>query len=117
LDKFSTIHNLDFLSRPYASPIDDGSKWQQFKIGTCNGLWGCTDTAYVILAIDNTKRGNGHLTDVFQWFELACKRDNIDLKILQIFNNGFRRHLIEKRGFKIINEHDLIKKFRTVRTS
>lgn len=112
LEKFSTIHKLDFYSRPYDSPINDSHAWQQFQIGTCEGLWGCSDTAYVILALDNTERNNGHLIDVFQWFEHACRRDNMDLKILEILNQGFKRHLIKKRGFKPYRENDLIKEFR-----
>ena len=68
--------------------------------------------AYEIISVINDKRGNGHLDDVFQWFEYAAKRDGRALKILEFFNGEFKRHCIEKRGFiSIPGTDDVIKIF------
>ena len=101
---FQSSHSLDFevadwIMGPYV----------QFRIGTCHGLWNATANSYDILAIDNKEKGNGHLEDVFEWFENSCKRDNRDLKILEVWNQDFKQHLIEKRGFVDIGKDNLIK--------
>ena len=103
---FQSEHKLDF----------EVAKWimgpyMRFRIGTCHGLWGVTKTSYDILVIKNDVKGNGHLDDMFQWFENSCKRDNRDLKILEIWNSKFKTHLINKRGFKLIDEFTAIKIF------
>jgi hypothetical protein len=107
---FQSTHNLDFLSAHWDNPANRHN-WQVFKIGTCHGQWNMIDDSYVILAIINEKPGNGHLQDVFDWFENSCRRDNKSLKILHLWNYGFARHLITKRGFRYFNEEDLIKEF------
>ena len=112
-----TTHHLDFLSRemPRTALDDicaelvacglvvdddpDGPPWTEFVIGTCRGAWRCTDDAYEILAIINTAPGNGHFEDVLEWFEFSCRRDGKKFRFLQLENQGFKRHLIEKRGF------------------
>ncbi len=43
--------------------------------------------------------GNGHLEDVFEWFEYACIRDCKGLIIREFFNDRFYNHCIEKREF------------------
>lgn len=106
-DIFHSTHNLyfevaDWIMGPYV----------QFRIGTCHGLWNVTDKSYDILAIDNKERGNGHLEDVFEWFKNSCRRDNKDLKVLEVWNKRFQKHLIEKRGFVDIGGNNVIKKFR-----
>lgn len=81
----------------------------EFQIGTCHGLWKCKNRQYQILAIDNDEPGNGHLDDVFEWFENSCKRDGYNLVIQELWNLGFKKHLIEKRGFKPLGKDNLIK--------
>ncbi|MCL2596250.1 MAG: hypothetical protein FWD66_01020 [Paludibacter sp.] len=88
----TTTHNLDFETALYFN-------YYRYRVGTCHGLWGVDKDYYYILAIKNEERHNGHLEDVFQWFEYSCKRDNYNLIILEIMNKDFYRHLIEKRGF------------------
>lgn len=70
-----------------------------FRVGTCEGQWFCTDLAYCILTVMNSKPGNGHLEDVFQWFEFSCKRDKKALMVLELMNDRFKKHCIQKRGF------------------
>lgn len=104
---FQSSHALNFEVADWVM-----GPYVQFRIGTCHGLWNATDNSYDILAIDNKEKGNGHLEDVFEWFENSCKRDNKDLKVLEVWNKTFKRHLIEKRGFNDIGKDNLIKYFK-----
>jgi hypothetical protein len=91
-----TTHRLEFeiAEWPYSSDI------LLFRVGSCTGQWFSSDFAYHILSILNEKPGNGHLQDVFEWFEASCLRDGKALMIMDFFNPEFKRHCIEKRGFK-----------------
>ncbi len=110
--KFQSKHKLDFEVAPYENNIDPENNWLRFRIGTCHGLWASTNHTYDILAIDNTDPGNGHLDDVFEWFENSCKRDKRHLRVLEIMNQPFKMHLIFKRKFKVIgNSDNVIKNF------
>ena len=93
--EFKSTHNLEFLCAPWWT-----GDFIQFKIGTCTGLWTSTPDAYQILAVTNDNSGNGHLQDVFDWFENSCKRDKRCLEILEVWNEKFKEHLISKRGFE-----------------
>lgn len=109
-----TKHNLPFEAAPSPYNIfNDGH--QLFRIGTCEGQWGFTPDSYYILSVKNSAKGNGHLDDVFEWFEYSCKRDNRNLLVLECLNNTFYKHLIDKRGFIALdkNEENLIKVFNT----
>ena len=88
-----TEHKLDFLSRQWSD------EWNIFKIGTCGGQWSATEDAYIILSFINDEPGNGHLNDVFEWFEHSCKRDKKNLIVMEVMNEGFYMHLLTKRGF------------------
>lgn len=90
-----TQNRLDFECAN--SPYSEGHK--MFRIGTCDGQWGCTSDSYFILSVINKEAGNGHLNDVFEWFEYSCKRDNKNLLVLECMNNDFYNHLLNKRGF------------------
>lgn len=112
---FTSTHQLPFEVAEYPNlfpPKPGEAEWRAFRIGSCEGLWRSTQWAYEILSIVNKQPGNGHLTDVFEWFENSCKRDGKALKILELLNSQFRRHLIDRRGFKPVGESDLIKSFR-----
>lgn len=89
-----TTHKLDFETAPGVygpHPV--------FRVGTCNGQYGSTKDSYYILSVINDEPGNGHLDDVFEWFEHSCKRHGKNLLVLECFNPGFYLHLISKRGF------------------
>lgn len=103
---FTTTHKLDFE----VSVQNRSEDFYRFRIGTCHGLWRATADTYDILAVYNNKPGNGHLEDVFQWFSASCRRDGRDLRVMEIMNEDFLRHLIEKRGFVAEGDH-CIKKF------
>jgi hypothetical protein len=97
---FKTEHNLIFEVAEWPLNLDEGNPWHKFRIGTCEGLWRDGGSAYEILAIVNSTPNNGHLIDVFQWFEHSCKRDKKSLKIIELLNDDFKKHLIKKQGFK-----------------
>jgi hypothetical protein len=81
-----------------------------FRIGTCEGQWFAIEHSYCILSVLNNNPGNGHLDDVFEWFEFSCKRDKKALLVLEVMNDRFKQHLITKRGFnEVPGKPDLIK--------
>ncbi|MEK6884973.1 MAG: hypothetical protein AABY22_35405 [Nanoarchaeota archaeon] len=108
-NSFITTHNLDFEApeSPYSFLFGDETKL--FRIGTCTGQWGCNKNGYYILSVINDEPGNGHLNDVFEWFEFSSKRDNKNLLVLECMNNRFYNHLISKRGFNPIDKNNVIK--------
>jgi hypothetical protein len=93
---FTSTHGLDF---EIADQLFAG-KYVRFRVGTCHGCYDTTDKFYRILAVENTEKGNGHFTDVLDWFENSCRRDGKNLMFLEILNPRFKKHL-EKIGFKI----------------
>jgi hypothetical protein len=118
MNAVETIHRLDFEAAPW-EPIPGfpaAKDFNRFRIGTCEGLWQSTENSYEILAITNSIPGNGHFEDVLQWFEHSCKRDRKHLKILEIMNMRFRKHLITKRGFRPVGMSDVIKKYQLMKT-
>ncbi len=97
--QFKSTHNLGFevAESPYSKLLNDYH--MMFRIGTCEGQWGCISDSYYILSVVNKVPGNGHLTDVLEWFEQSCRRDKKNLMVLECSNKGFYNHLIQKRGF------------------
>lgn len=108
--KFKTTHNLPFEATPWV--FDLMMPLIKFRVGTCGGLYGCEGKSYVIIALMNDEQGNGHLEDVFEWFENSCRRDKKSLRIVEIMNERFGKHLIEKRGFKRHGKNEVIKHFK-----
>lgn len=105
---FESTHKLTFeVAYGHVHEVEDG--WLRFRIGTCAGMWRSVEDAYEILAISNDVPGNGHLSDVFEWFENSCKRDKKNFRIRELWNEEFKKHLIEKRGFVVEGKNDLIK--------
>lgn len=104
-----TKHGLDFLAAD--SPYGDDHKL--FRIGTCDGQWYSLKDSYCILSVINSTPGNGHLDDVFEWFEFSCKRDAKNLIVLECMNERFAMHLIEDRGFVPLDDgnYNVIKIF------
>ena len=109
---FETKHKLPFEAAPWEGNLIVDEGFMRFRIGTCEGLWRHTDKHYEILAVMNDKPGNGHFEDVLQWFEHSCKRDKRKLKISEVWNKAFKKHLIKKRGFRKIGLDDVEKTIR-----
>lgn len=109
MNAITTKHNLDFEA--CAWPINPNI--QLFRIGSCEGQWQFSGSSYDIIAVINNKPGNGHLDDVFEWFEYSCKRDGVHLRVMELMNDKFKTHLINKRGFKPVPKtNNLIKVFK-----
>jgi len=111
MEQFVSKHNLPFEACPWESPFNFEGNLMRFRIGSCTGLWCSEDESYDIIAIDNSKKGNGHFEDVLQWFENSCKRDKKQFRILEIINHNFMIHLIEKRGFHRLDGNNVGKNF------
>ena len=108
---FKTTHKLEFqTTRPNLFPHFN-DEFSEFKIGTCQGLWRSTDNTYDILAVLNTSPSNGHFTDVLEWFENSCKRDNKNFRFLEVWNPILEKHLLNKQGFVKDEGDNLIKYF------
>lgn len=98
---FKSTHNLEFEVAEWHT-----HEFKLFRIGSVEGLCGVDAKSYIIVAVTNSKPGNGHLNDVFDWFENSCKQDGKTLKIVEIMNTDFLFHLINKRGFtKIVGNN------------
>ena len=112
-NEIQTTHSLDFETAPYSSPIAQKPDLKRFKVGTVIGIYGVTHDGYEIHSVNNTEIGNGHFNDVIQWFEYVCKRDKGTLTFTDVPTERFKKHLIEKRGFRPSehNENDLVKSF------
>lgn len=95
---FKTTHNLHFEVAPW--PYEQS--FMKFRVGTCEGLYTAFPGTYVIVAVTNNEPHNGHLNDVFEWFENSCKREKRNLRVAELMNPKFAIHLSEKRGFKKI---------------
>lgn len=102
-----TKHKLDFEAARW--PIDE--RIMLFRIGTCEGQYLFVENSICILSVVNSVPGNGHLDDVFEWFEFASKKQGHSLKVLAIMNEGFKKHLIEKRGFVDVGDDNVEKYF------
>lgn len=99
INAIATTHKLDFEASPWEySGIIPGN-FIRFRVGTCEGLYGFEEKTLDILAVINNVPGNGHMDDVFEWFEYSCRENKKDLRVLECVNENFRKHLLLKRGF------------------
>lgn len=112
--EFQSEHKLffeiaDWMPLP---GLPAASEFKRFRVGSCDGLWRSTSDSYDILAITNNEKGNGHLRDVLQWFEQSCRRDKKVLRVLEVWNSNFKKHLIEKCSFKDIGSDNVERHYR-----
>lgn len=112
---FKSTHNLDFLCAAYDNPLEamgikDEFTWIRFKVGTCHGLWAANDKSFLILAVENDEKGNGHFNDVLEWFEQSCKRENKTLIFVEVMNTKFKQYLMNKQGFQAIEWKNSVEK-------
>lgn len=99
-----------FEVAPWNNPFNDQG-WLLFRVGTCHGQWRSTDTAYEILSVINNLPGNGDFKTTLNYFYRSCKRDKKDLVIREVWNKELKEHLVNKKGFKLFNKDEVIKKF------
>jgi N-acetylglutamate synthase-like GNAT family acetyltransferase len=113
MNAITTKHALDFMAMPWYNdlvPNNDGI--MVFEVGTCHGQYLVSKEGLEIISITNDMPGNGHLEDVFEWFEFAAKQQGIDLYIRAFLNPQFKIHCIEKRGFRKFGTTDVMKKLK-----
>lgn len=108
--EFKSTNNLPFETAPHFMP-----EFVNFRVGTCTGIYCSSEKNYMILAIGNSESGNGHIQDVFDWFENSCKRDKKNLMIIEIMNPRFMKHLIEKRNFIEVDKQTVIKNLKDIK--
>lgn len=106
--RYRSIHNLMFESRPWFRD----TRIQEFRIGTCHGLWQDSGFAYDIIAVHNDMPGNGHFKDVMGYFIHSAKRDGRLLRVMEVMNERLYKHLIISYGFSAtVWSHNLINYF------
>lgn len=94
-----TTHKLDFEMTTWeCSP-----SILLYRVGTCEGQYFFNKDGIYILSFLNRTPRNGHLIDVFEWFEYSAKTENQNLFILEVMNESFYKHLVEKRGFVAVD--------------
>lgn len=97
MNSIITTHKLDFE----ACPWHRDPRVTAWRVGTCHGQYEFVKGVLVLISIHNNEPGNGHLEDVFQWFEGTVKKHgNGVLIIAEFMNDKFKKHCIEKRGYK-----------------
>lgn len=110
MEIFKSTHSLEFMQGPRFFNGDDQSPYL-YRIGTCHGLWYSKPDAYVLLMVMNDEIGNGHFTDVMEWFENSCARDKKNFIVAEVWNKRLLKHLIEKRGFVAIEGTENVIKY------
>lgn len=112
-----TTHKLNFNTSLWISPFnilsqddEDDIPWRIYHIGTMHGQFRITKDSIEILSFLNESPGNGHLQDVFEWFEFLSNTEGKPIVIRECWNPGFKQHLISKRGFIPIPDTDDITK-------
>lgn len=77
----------EFLERKWRG------EWRRFIVGSVHGIYRTINKEYQILAIHNTKGGNGHFERTLEWFEKSAKRDKYKLAFLEVGNPKLRERL------------------------
>lgn len=106
MNAIKTKHNLDFEACPWPR----NPSIMLFRVGSCHGQYFFDENSLYILSVVNDTPGNGHLDDVFEWFEYSARTNDKLLTILEFMNLQFKRHCIDKRGFKEIPGTDSLVK-------
>lgn len=107
MSEIKTTHNLPFLQAGqwYVDP-----QYIHFKVGTVTGLYRFAENSIDILGITNEESGNGHVRDVFEWFEFSCKHQKKPfLKVLECWNVKLREMCL-KNGFTEVKDTDNLQK-------
>lgn len=111
--EFKSTHNLPFEAGQWNVGL--GDNMAKFRIGTCEGLYCFEKDFYGIIAVVNNTPNNGHFKDVLDWFYNSCKRDKKDLRVLELWNDKFKKHLIEKLGFTDIGNSNVEIKLKKIK--
>lgn len=69
-------------------------QWHDFKCGSVHGLYRPHDHEFQILAVVNTKNGNGHFEKMMEWFMKSATREHYNLSFLDVENPVLFKRLI-----------------------
>ena len=94
--------------------FENGVKSAGFKVGTCHGLVLFRQDSIDLLAVINNEPGNGHFDDVMEWFHYACKVQKKNFRVVELFNQRLKWHLINKRGFVAVDQMTVIKNWKDI---
>lgn len=76
--------------------------WLEFGHGTCCGLIGCDrhKLRLILMAVINTAPGNGDFSKLLEALERVTRPMEVELAVGPFWNDGLKKHLLAKRGFK-----------------
>ena len=75
------------------------TSWREFHCGSCRGIYKFRESRIEILAIQNTKKGNGDFDKTLAYFFKSCEMHNLELVFLQVGNRRLREKLL-RLGFE-----------------
>ena len=81
-------------------------EWLEFEYETIHGLLKFDKEKFEVLAVFNKEPNNGCFKEFIEDVESSCKLKGLDVYFLEVDNLRFRKHLIEKRGYKLIKGTD-----------
>lgn len=90
--------------------LEEGVTMAGFRVGTCHGLVVFREDSIDLLAVINNEIGNGHFTDVLEWFEFACREQKKLFRVVELWNQRLKWHLINKKGFVAVDQFTVCKK-------
>lgn len=70
----------------------------KFRVGTCHGLYRVVNDAFEILAVVNTKKGNGHFRQAMHYFEHSAKTGKVMVRVLECWN-PWLSYKLRKHGY------------------
>lgn len=114
IEEFKSTHNLNFLSRPWGLGliISPEIGMNEFKIGDIHGLYRFDNkNKYLIInSVINDNPGNGHFSDLIEWFEYSSKIHKYDLVFEEIFSVKLTNILYHYKFEKLDNRR-MIKRY------
>ena len=108
MNAIQTTHNLDYEQ---AGNWDFDADYSHFRVGTVQGLFAFRKDSIEILGLINSQEGNGHVKDVFEWFEYSCKvNKKRHLVIQECINPRFKEMCIKNGYERVRGTNDLQKR-------
>jgi hypothetical protein len=105
MEYFKPKKKLLFLDKPWIISNDT----TEFKMGTCRGLFRRGLDSYIIISLINDQSDNNHLDNVLEWFKRKCKNDNMNLRVLEVWDLYIEK-MLSRHGF-IVNDNGVFIKY------
>lgn len=94
----------------WKNPLVIGEGWRHYRVGTCTGAYRDAIQSFEILAIANSKPGNGHVEAMLAYFFKSCEKYSKHVIVKEVINTSLRDKLC-KLGFTCMIDNDYIKRF------